>query len=293
MRSVILSAGKSCFVACPGCYNYFGRTVSDTSVVTGFVAGLCDRFALKKITVGGGDPLTRPDIIPLLKGLRGLGLRISLDTVGTAFLGPAAIRFMGEGMAAHVPAEDVVSVADVIGIPLDGSTDEVQQRFRRQATVHSQLKILSLLDKARARLCVNTVVHAGNTEDTSAIARLLHGYSGICEWQLFQFMPMGPLGHRNRDEFAIPESTFEHAVQRAQADAPRHVRVVAKSVSSRKHRYVLIDSAGLVWIPDQSQGTGWQIEDTNDRRRRIGSISDPDIHDRLAALDKTHTVVPA
>ncbi|GHG00068.1 hypothetical protein GCM10018777_08290 [Streptomyces albogriseolus] len=293
MRSVILSAGKSCFVACPGCYNYFGRTVSDTSQVVRFAAALRDRFALEKITVGGGDPLTRPDIVPLLRSLHSLGLRIHLDTVGTAFLGPARIRFMGAGTAEHVPADDVAAVTDLIGIPLDGSTDAVQQQFRRHATVASQLAALSLLDKAGARLCINTVVHAGNTEDIAPIAKLLGRYTAIREWQLFQFMPIGPLGHRNRERFLISNSDFERAAVTAREDAPGNVRVTVKSTSGRKHRYLLIDSAGLIWTPEQSHPAAWQSEDANDRRQLIGNINDAGILDRLMALEDAIAEVTA
>ncbi|MFE2725020.1 radical SAM protein [Kitasatospora sp. NPDC059327] len=291
MRSVILSAGKSCFVACPGCYNYFGRTVSDTSHVLLFAAGLRARFGIEKITVGGGDPLTRPDILPLLKGLYGLGFGIRLDTVGTNFLGPARIRFMGTGTADHVSAAEVAAVTDLIGIPLDGSTDAIQQQFRRHATVSSQLAILAQLEEIGAATCINTVVHAGNTDDLAAMAELLRGYTCVREWQLFQFMPIGPLGHHNRNRYLVNGTDFEQAAKIARENAPGGLTVVAKRAHGRKHRYLLIDSAGLVWTPEQSPAASWQSEDTNDRRHMIGNISDADILDRLAALDDVDTEV--
>jgi MoaA/NifB/PqqE/SkfB family radical SAM enzyme len=293
MRSVILSAGTSCFVACPGCYNYFGRTITDTGQVLRFVAGLRSRFGIRKITVGGGDPLTRPDIVALLTGLHGLGLRIHLDTVGTAFLGPAPIRFMGTGTASRVPADEVAAVSDLIGIPLDGSTDAVQQQFRRHATVASQLAVLSLLSRAGARICVNTVVHSGNSGDLAAVAGLLGEFTGVVEWQLFQFMPIGPLGHRNRERFLISEADFQRAVAAARDSVPGHVRIAAKSAAGRKHRYLLIDSAGLVWTPEQSRAAAWHSQDINDRRHLIGNLSDADILDRLATMEDALAEVPA
>jgi MoaA/NifB/PqqE/SkfB family radical SAM enzyme len=285
MRSVILSAGRSCFVACPGCYNYFGRTITDTGQVLKFIADLRNRFGTKKITVGGGDPLTRPDIVPLLTGLHDLGLRIHLDTVGTAFLGPARVRFMGSGTVGRVPADEVAAVSDLIGIPLDGSTDVVQQQFRRHATVASQLAVLSLLNRVGARMCVNTVVHSGNTSDLPAIAGLLGEFTGVVEWQLFQFMPIGPLGHRNRERFLISEADFRGAVAAARDRVPGHVRISAKSAGGRKHRYLLVDSAGLVWTPEQSRAAAWRSQDVNDRRHLIGNLSDASILDRLATME--------
>ncbi|MFE9427919.1 radical SAM protein [Kitasatospora sp. NPDC006697] len=282
MHSVILSAGKSCFVACPGCYNHFGATVSATADVLAFAAGLRNRFGLERITVGGGDPLTRPDILVLLTGLHTLGLRIHLDTVGTAFLGPARIRFMGKGVAEHVSADRVAEVADLIGIPLDGSTDRIQQQFRRHASVSAQQEILTLLDTVGASVCINTVVHSGNLDDLAQIASLLAGHPSIREWQLFQFMPIGPLGHRNRERFLVTETDFHRAIMTIHQEMLGRIRVVAKSAAERKHRYLLIDSAGLVWTPDQSPAPPWQTEDSNDRRHLIGNITDRDILDRLA-----------
>ncbi|MEV1006313.1 radical SAM protein [Streptomyces sp. NPDC049881] len=287
MRSVILSAGRSCFTVCPGCYNHFGRTASETAQILAFVARTRTSFGLRKITVGGGAPLTRPDIVPLLAGLRAQGLKIHLDTVGTAFLGSTQIRFMGSGTVDHVSAADVAPLTDLIGIPLDGSTDTVQQRFRRHVTVASQQAVLTCLDEAGAHVCVNTVVHAGNADDMANIAGRLDDHPGVREWQLFQFMPIGPLGHRNRDRYLVSDDDFHRAADTARTRAPRGITVTVKSARQRKHRYLLIDSAGLVWTPDQASTATWLSEDSNDRRKLIGNITDADIIERLATAEKT------
>jgi molybdenum cofactor biosynthesis enzyme MoaA len=286
MRSVILSGGRSCFVACHGCYNHFARDLIDTPTVLRFVRGLRDRFGLDKITVGGGDPLTRPDITDLLAGIRDAGLQISLDTVGTAFLGDAKIRFMGRGTAVQVSAAKVTDLVDVLGIPLDGSTDDVMRRFRAHSSVTDQKAILSLLDAHRARVCINTVVHSGNTHDMANIAEIIAEHRSVRQWQLFQYMPIGPLGWRSRASFTLGESPFRTAAQTAFATAPAGVEVIAKSASNRKNRYLLIDTAGVIWIPDQSPQVAWSDFDTNGHRQLIGRIDEPGILGRLEVIDR-------
>ncbi|MBT8227080.1 MAG: radical SAM protein [Dactylosporangium sp.] len=284
LRSLILSASNRCFLSCPGCYNHFGQHVAAAGDVVSFVRLLHARIPLRKLTVGGGDPLTRPDIIELLAGLRHLGLRIHLDTVGSAFLGSAPIRFRGHGSVPQVDASVVARLVDLVGIPLDGSTDEVFRRFRRFASVAEQESVLDVLADAGATICVNTVVHQGNHDDVPRIAAILGTHPQVREWQLFQFMPIGPLGYRNRHGYQISEAVFDAAVRNLQGTVPATVRIVAKSASSRKHRYLLMDSAGMLWTPRQQGGGAWTITDANDDRATCGTIEDPSTLDRLAAI---------
>lgn len=220
IRSVILSASNSCFVACPGCYNHFGDSIADTTAVIAFVAELHHRIGLEKITVGGGDPLTRSDIVDLLAGLRALELRIHLDTVGTAFLRDAQVHFMGRGTTRQVDPAAVSRFVELLGIPLDGSTDEIFRRFRRFSSVTEQEKILTILDTVGAAVCVNTVVHQGNVADLERIASLILQHPSVYEWQLFQFMPIGPLEHHNRARFEISEEVFSASVNRLSEIVP-------------------------------------------------------------------------
>lgn len=285
MRSVILTAGPSCFTACPGCYNHFARRTVSTESLLKFVRGLRDRAGLSKITLGGGDPLTRPDLIDLLSGLRQLGLRMNLDTVGTAFVQNAEIRFMGRGTALQIDVGRVASLVDLIGIPLDGSSDAVLNRFRTHLTVAAQEAVLNRLAAVEATVCLNTVVHAGNTEDLPEIGKIVSRYPCIRLWQLFQFMPIGPLGWRNRARFQITPGRFQAAANSARSAIPEGVTIEAKEALDRKNRYLLIDAAGTIWIPDQTSDPFWSSDDQNEHRRSLGTITDRGIVDRIAELD--------
>lgn len=286
MRSVILTGGPSCFTACHGCYNHFARRSTDTETLVAFVIGLRDRLDLQKITVGGGDPLTRPDIVDLLARIRDLGVQIHLDTVGTALLRDADIKFMGRGVTRRVNAGEIAGLVDLVGIPLDGSTDAIMSTFRAHSAVADQQAVLQLLQDARATVCVNTVVHASNVGDMQALAQILSNYTVVRRWQIFQFMPIGPLGWRNRDRFEISPTAFTTAVHSARSAAPPGITVEAKANTDRKNRYLLIDAAGTLWVPEQTPSTDWTFDDRNGRRRSLGEVTDSDIFDRIAELGR-------
>lgn len=288
MRSVILSAGRSCFVACRGCYNHFSRDreLIDTPVLLDFVAKLRQEFGLSKITVGGGDPLTRPDLIKLLAGLRRLGLRINLDTVGTAFLRDAQIRFMGRGIAAQVDASSVVALVDSLGIPLDGCTDASIRTFRHHGSFADQEAVLSLLDRLDAPVCANTVVHARNRSEVPQLADLISRHPSVRAWQLFQFMPLGPLGWRNRGQFLISALEFQSAARSAHELGAAGVKVIAKSAASRKNRYLLIDTAGVIWVPSQMIDHARTAADETPLRRLVSHINEPDVIAKVQRLEE-------
>jgi len=282
-RSVILTAGNSCFVACPGCYNHFARTLVATPKVHRFAELLYQELGVKKITIGGGDPLTRPDITDLVSGLREIGLNLHLDTVGTAFLRDAKIRFMGQGMTRRVDVEALARDVDQIGIPLDGSTDDVIRKFRRFGSVADQLAILTLMDSVDATVCVNTVVHQGNVDDLESIAEHLVRHPAVRRWQLFQFMPSGPLGSRNAASLSVSLADFERAVSMLGGVLPE-IAVSIKSNSDRKNSYLLIDGGGKIWSPHQQSTPYWSMGDESPDRIIHGRIEEAGIVELLRKL---------
>lgn len=294
-----ISLSRACFVQCKGCYNHFGRmgkTVSSDAVVD-FLAH-CRARGFSKVTLCGGDPLARADIIPLLRNIKALGMTINLDTVGTPLLGPVPTRFFDRVEVDRVEAADLARLVDVIGIPVDGSSEDSVASFRsgRDSFLEEQLIILKTLDSADAKLCINTVVHKENIEDIPNILPLLEPFEAIIKWQLFQFSPTGPLGFRNRSSYLIADAVFDAVASEMRKNAigsRLQDRLEFKSNANRKSSYLLIDSAGLAWIPRMSPGSDWDSEkDANDLRIIIGDISKNDDYQSIidTALDPRRIV---
>ena len=253
--NINLSAGSSCFVRCHGCYNHFGADAD--ALTSGIILEFLEAARSKgadRVTLCGGDPLSRPDILDLIRGIRGLGYRISLDTVGTPLLGNAQTIFYGRHAVGQVDIQMLASLVDEIGIPVDGATEQIIQAFRkgRQNFLSEQLSILSLLNDVNASICVNTVVNQFNIVSLNSILDLLSPFNAVKKWQLFQFIPSGPLGFKNRLKYEISQEAFVVAMESLQIYAEsKHntIKIDYKTSASRRGNYLLIDSDGLAWVP--------------------------------------------
>lgn len=265
MRSVILNIGTSCFVQCRGCYNHFGNSIQKQTTITNnevlyFIAHLREA-GVKKITIGGGDPLSRKDISGLLQSVRDMDISVNLDTVGTPFLKEASTVFFGDLRIPQVPVQDIIPYIHIIGIPLDGSSNEIASIFRgrRPNIFNEQLEIVRLLVRNGAHVCINTVLHRRNKKDLINIYKILKD-EGVFKWQVFQFMPIGIFGHRNQHEFLVGAEDFEEVRSEIMACDPA-IRVEFKSAEYRKNNYLIVDDEGTAWLP-----TG------TDEKKIVGSI---------------------
>lgn len=276
VKSIILSAGRACFVCCKGCYNFFGKNkdLTPTSTIIDFLKKI---DGIQKITVGGGDQLSRPDIIQLLSKIKKLGYRIYLDTVGTSFLSDANTVFHSNGNVSYIDPIKIKPYVDLIGIPLDGSNNEIMTKFRtgRPKIFSEQIKILSLLNQHNMPLCVNTVVTKDNFDDLYNIYTIIKKYHSIEEWQLFQFMPIGPLGYKNRKDYIIGDKEFQSCINDLlKKMGHTSIKITAKSRIKRKGKYLLIDTDGDCWYPSVSQLSKWNVDsDENAERVICGNIN--------------------
>lgn len=280
VKSIIISAGRSCFVKCTGCYNFFGKNtqLTDTDTILNFLSQLTESN-IEKVTVGGGDPLSRPDIIKLLSGIKSLGFSIYLDTVGSSLLSNTETIFYGHNKVNKIDPHDIAQFTDLVGIPLDGSTQEIASKFRtgRDNLFNEQIDILSLLENKNIPICINTVVNKHNSHDLINIYSIIKNYANVVEWQLFQYMPIGPMGYKNREQFSIDDNIYNECVNNLTNhinDFPSSIKVNPKSRVSRKGRYLLIDTDGVAWCPSVSSKSSWdQNIDENKERIVFGNIN--------------------
>lgn len=133
--TINFAIGPNCPVRCEGCYNHFGNTFQQGGLVTaeGVVdfAAAAQAEGVTQATLSGGDPLFHPEIVPITQGLKGLGLKVKLDTVGTALLGDAQMVFKGRGTVGKVDIADIAPHVDFVDVPLDGAQQDTVANFRR------------------------------------------------------------------------------------------------------------------------------------------------------------------
>lgn len=254
-------------------HNYFGKKDYKTEDLLSFLREVKKYVDINKLTVAGGDPLARADIGYLLREIKRMDFHINLDTVGLALIKDVHIN--RKVTVKKVLPKDIIPYTDVIGIPLDGSLDSIIQLFRKKLLLSDIVAILDVLDAQGAKICVNTVVHKGNINDIPNIYRIISNFQNIKKWQLFQYMPIGPGGYRNRTTYEISDDTFFNAREKLFKYKNDHgMEIQFKSRSQRKNKYLLVDGDGVIWIPKQDGEMNWDNNDVNNERIILGNVND-------------------
>lgn len=257
-RSIIFNIGRSCFTRCIGCYNHFSKNpeLISKEYIVNFLIFLKENNLTDKVTFGGGDPLTRPDIIAVLKETKKIGFTVNLDTVGSAFLSDTSSIFFGVHKIKKIDLNDVAGFIDLLGVPIDSTDNSIALKFRegRDNLVDEQKEIINLTLKYNIPLCVNTVLGSYNINSIERIWDLIAQYQNIVKWQIFQFMPIGPLGSKNQDMFNISNEEFDEITTKIKKKSiGSHIKIEAKSISKRINKYLIIDSDGDIWLPEKSE----------------------------------------
>lgn len=262
---------NSCFVYCKGCYSY-SRTeknkVVPTEKIIDFLKYVYEQ-GIKKVTFCGGDPLCREDIVNLLEQTKKIGFSVVLDTVGRNLLND--IKLTDNLTIKKIETKKVAELVDVIGIPIDGSTNEIFKSFRysNYDILSEEIQICNELKKYNANICINTVAHKKNLLDAQNMARLLNSMPFIKKWQIFQYSPTGKYGNLFRNEFEI--SDYEYDFFKNEVSKEYHYdNVEFKSLEFRKNTYMLIDNSGNAWLQNM------EVSNSYKERTIIGNILNHD-----------------
>lgn len=274
---------QKCFLYCKGCYSFsriekYGQVVA-TQIIVDFLS-YAYNYGINRVTLCGGDPLTRNDIMDLLKKIKEIGYYISIDTVGTTIIRDVVDK--KGGVINKIDIKQFLELVDEIGIPIDGSTNEIFKKFRMTDfdIVFDQLEIVKKLQKYKANICINTVVHKGNLNDAKSLCDIINSFDGIKKWQLFKYAPMGKYGIMNRNLFEISDDEFEKYKRIIVSSCTKKELIQFKGYDSRNKLYMLIDNSGNAWIPEYNQA----LFDNNricEERKIIGNITKLEDWDKI------------
>lgn len=267
---------QKCFLYCKGCYSFsrsekFGQII-DTQKIVDFLKYAYD-YGINKVTLCGGDPLTRKDIIDLIRQIKNIGYYISLDTVGTSII--RDIKCKDDTVVKKIDAKLLSELVDEIGLPIDGSSNEIFKKFRQTNfdLLSDQLEICNELKKYNANICINTVVHKGNLKDARLLCEIINKLDYIKKWQLFKYAPMGKYGILNRNLFEITEDEFEKYKQEILEQYSKKEIVEFKGFDDRNKAYMMVDNCGNVWIPEYSQKSFDNYDGMLENRKVLGNIT--------------------
>jgi len=266
---------QKCFLYCKGCYSFsrtekYGQNISSEQIIK--FLKYAYKKNIKKVTLCGGDPLAREDIIELLKQIKSIGYYISLDTVGTPIL--KDVEKNGKILTKKISASIISKLVDEIGIPIDGSSNEIFNLFRptNSNILEEQIKICEELHKFDANVCINTVVHKGNLDDVKSLSNLIKKLDYIKKWQLFQFAPLGKYGFLNKKSFEITNEEFNDYKNNVLEEF-NSKKIQFKSFHERDKTYMLIDNSGNAWIPSYNIEKFDNYNKKSEERKIVGNIT--------------------
>jgi MoaA/NifB/PqqE/SkfB family radical SAM enzyme len=231
-----LAIGRTCFVRCPGCYQFFGTHAPRLEDFVAIAAEFA-RLGTRRVTVSGGDPLTIPDLEPFIARLRAAGMiDVKVDTVGSPLLDDAS------RLAALLDA------VDTLALPLDGWSDASAARFRQGRPALFTETVRLLRSVSRVRLVVNTVLHRENVGGARAIAHVLASLPSVTHWNVLQYTPTDRVSPAINERFTISDGEFLAA-----RDSIGALPFTAdfRTIAERLGDYLLINSDGDAWLPDE------------------------------------------
>lgn len=247
------AVGPNCPVRCEGCYNHFGETAQLGGLVSAeqvieFASDAKDE-GVTQATLSGGDPLFHPEIVSIVSSLKDLGMKIKLDTVGTAFLDDTPIVYKGRGIVSKVEVTEIAPHVDFVNIPLDGARQETVAHFRRgRANLLAETRAVARLPRsAGVNFGFNTVANARNLDELPAMRDIVEQEDAV-EWQIFEYDPEGSNPSNKKSDLQLTPGEFEQVTQEL-ASTNNRLRIVSKSLQARNGAYFLVDDSGLAWKP--------------------------------------------
>lgn len=127
----------------------------------------------------GGDPLKRPDTIPLVEYGTSIGLRVALTPSGTPLMTPPVLASLRDAGLAR------------LAVSLDGSSAAVHDRFRGvPGSFDWSVRMLRAARELGLSTQANTTISRDNVADVEPLIALM-GELGIALWSVFVVVPTG------------------------------------------------------------------------------------------------------
>ncbi|MEK7564602.1 MAG: radical SAM protein [Patescibacteria group bacterium] len=193
----------------------------------------------ENIIISGGEPLLRKDLLEIIAGLKALDLRVTLSTNGMFLL-------VGEN-------KELLKYLDEIGLPLDGSTQNMNSAMRKGSQKSFELSLQAMRyvqeHHPNIKLTIRTVLSKKNLSDIIHIPKTLQE-NGIdvtkLRWKIYQIVPTGPRKHtvlEEGDEWLIENDEASRVVSEVQAAYPDIV-VKFQDAQNKLNRYLHLDPTG-------------------------------------------------
>ena len=210
----------------------------------------------KRIVFTGGDPLKRKDVGKLIRYAKNTGLEVALSTTGDE-LTKTFFRWNADYI-------------DLISLPLDGSTEEINSKTKEAGHFAAVLKALEMLkDYPSIDVKICTPVTKHNIKDVPYILKLAEDFKRETKskvfYNIFQTFPRS-LGEVDWNEFVVSNRSFG-ALKRI-LSGRRKIKINFLNHTTLDKLYLMIFPNGKLVIPEgenfASFGSFLEIEDINE-----------------------------
>lgn len=228
---------SECNQECPYCWGPQDfLTPVDTATALRIISHI-QTVGARRIVFTGGDPLKRKDIIDLMRHARAIGLEVALSTTGDE-LAPAFL-------------EAVAPSLDLISLPLDGSTEQVNSRTKEEGHFGAIMRALEWLrayPEIDVKVCTPVTRH--NLSDVDAILELVEDYARTTDarvfYNIFQAFRRA-MFEVNWDELIVSDREFSDLRERLKTRSTVRVNLLDHQTLDRL--YVMIFPDGSLVIP--------------------------------------------
>jgi len=209
----------------------------------------------KRIVFTGGDPLKRKDIGKLIRYAKNTRLEVALSTTGDE-LTKTFLRWN----AAYI---------DLISLPIDGSTEEINSNTKEAGHLAAVLKALEMLkDYPTVDVKICTPVTKHNIKDVPNILNITEGFKKKTKsrvfYNIFQTFPRS-LGEVNWNEFVVSNRSF--GALKRKLSGRRKIKINFLDHTTLDKLYLMIFPNGNLVIPVGKNFTSFgaflKIEDIN------------------------------
>lgn len=257
VRTIDFHVTPECNQECPYCWGPQGEEQPvDTRTARAIVEWIAE-LGITRIVFTGGDPLLRPDVGELIDLAASLGLEVALSTTGD--------ELTREFLLSHGDSIDLVS------LPLDGPSEEVSGRTKKEGHFTAVMGSLDLLtDFPRIDVKVATPVTRLNLEAVPEIVRLLASRHRTMPnrlfYNVFQAFPRS-MGEVEWGTLLVTDGEFSRLRDQVSVLEPPF-RINWLSHETLDRLYVMIFPDGSVTVPSGNEFRGYgpflEIDDLDD-----------------------------
>lgn len=229
---------SECSQECPYCWGPQEVPAVDTATATAIVERIA-AVGARRIVFTGGDPLKREDLGLLIRRARRAGLEVALSTTGDLLTAAFLAEHAGE--------------IDLVSLPLDGASEEVSCRTKKEGHFAAVMAALDLLAAYPAvDVKVATPVTRHNLADIPNVVRLLDGRASALPnrlfYNVFQAFPRSMDPGVAWESLLVTAPEFA-ALQRRVGAAPHSFRINWLSHETLDRLYVMVFPDGSLVIP--------------------------------------------